>query len=97
VRELENVLRRGIIDKPADAAALRAADLDLADAIAELEDGGGAGPGRPRSLSDLRAAWERQLLRTHLARSEGNREATARALGITVRNLYYKLKRHRLG
>jgi PAS domain S-box-containing protein len=97
VRELENVLRRGIIDKPADAAVLRAADLDLADASADPEGGGAAGPGRPRSLSELKAAWERQLLRTHLARNRGNREATARALGITVRNLYYKLKRHRLG
>ena len=97
VRELENVLRRGIIDKPADAAALRAADLDLADALSEAGGGGAAGPGRPRSLSELKAAWERQLLRTHLARNQGNREATARALGITVRNLYYKLKRHRLG
>jgi len=97
VRELENVLRRGIIDKPTDAAVLRAADLDLADALSEAENGGAAGPARPRSLTELRSAWERQLLRTHLARHQGNREATARALGITVRNLYYKLKRHRLG
>jgi transcriptional regulator with PAS, ATPase and Fis domain len=97
VRELENVLRRGIIDKPADAAVLRGADLDLADASSEPEGGGAAGPGRPRGLSELKAAWERQLLRSHLARNQGNREATARALGITVRNLYYKLKRHRLG
>ena len=96
VRELENVLRRGVIDKPADAFVLRAADLDLAD-VSSDPDGGAAASGRPRKLSDLKAAWERQLLRTHLARSGGNREATARALGITVRNLYYKLKRHRLG
>jgi PAS domain S-box-containing protein len=96
VRELENVLRRGVIDKPADAYVLRAADLDVADVSAD-PDGGAAPPGRPRRLPELKAAWERQLLRTHLARNGGNREATARALGITVRNLYYKLKRHRLG
>jgi PAS domain S-box-containing protein len=95
VRELENVLRRGVIDKPAEAYVLRAADLDLADVSAEPDDGTPAS-GRPRGLPELRAAWERQLLRTHLARNGGNREATARALGITVRNLYYKLKRHRL-
>jgi PAS domain S-box-containing protein len=96
VRELENVLRRGVIDKPADAYVLRAADLDLADVSSEPENGAPAS-GRPRRLSELRGAWERQLLRTHLARNGGNREATARALGVTVRNLYYKLKRHRLG
>jgi DNA-binding NtrC family response regulator len=76
---------------------LRAADLDLAEAGADPGGGGAAGPARPRSLSELKTAWERQLLRTSLARHQGNREATARALGITVRNLYYKLKRHRLG
>jgi PAS domain S-box-containing protein len=96
VRELENLLRRGVIDKPAEASVLRAADLDLSDASLDHEEGA-ATPGRPRRLSELKAAWERQLLRTHLARNGGNREATARALGITVRNLYYKLKRHRLG
>ncbi|GEJ56539.1 sigma-54 interaction domain-containing protein [Anaeromyxobacter diazotrophicus] len=96
VRELENVLRRGLIDKPPDAGVLCAADLALEDLGAGPEDGDAA-PGRPRGLPELRAAWERQLLRAQLARHGGNREATARALGITVRNLYYKLKRHRLG
>jgi DNA-binding NtrC family response regulator len=96
VRELENVLRRGIIDKPADAAVLRSADLELADAGSDPDGGGAEDSGRPRSLSQLRAAWERQLLRTHLTRNGGNRDATARELGITTRNLYYKLKQHRL-
>ena len=96
VRELENVLRRGVIDKPADAQVLRARDLALADTASGPDAGVPPGDG-PRKLSELRAAWERQLLNAHLARNAGNREATARALGITARNLYYKLKRHRLG
>jgi PAS domain S-box-containing protein len=98
VRELENVLRRGVIDKPTDARVLGAADLALAGVDAPPEpDAGDPAPDGPRKLSELKAVWERQLLRTHLARSGGNREATARALGITTRNLYYKLKRHQLG
>jgi PAS domain S-box-containing protein len=96
VRELENVLRRGVIDKPAEAYVLHAADLALADEVSGPDASLPAG-GEPRRLSELRGAWERQLLRTHLARNGGNREATARSLGITARNLYYKLKRHRLG
>ncbi len=96
VRELENVLRRGLIARPPDARALRAADLELADDPADPGAGAPAADG-PRRLADLRAAWERQLLRSQLSRHAGNREATARALGITARNLYYKLKRHRLG
>ncbi|HEX5634362.1 MAG TPA: helix-turn-helix domain-containing protein, partial [Gemmatimonadales bacterium] len=96
VRELENVLRRGLIARPPDARALRAADLELADDPADPGVGAPA-PDGPRRLSELRAAWERQLLRAQLSRHAGNREATARALGITARSLYYKLKRHRLG
>jgi PAS domain S-box-containing protein len=95
VRELENVLRRAVIDKPAEARTLRAADLEVEAAAGEAA--AGAGAGADRRLSDLRAAWERQLLRANLVRHGGNREATARALGITVRNLYYKLKRHGIG
>jgi hypothetical protein len=49
VRELENVLRRGVIDKPADAYVLHAADLDLADVSAEPDDGAAAS-GRPRVM-----------------------------------------------
>ncbi|WP_242392366.1 sigma-54 interaction domain-containing protein [Anaeromyxobacter oryzisoli] len=96
VRELENVLRRGVIDRPPDASVLRASDLVLEDAAPGVEAGAPAAGG-PRPLAALRADWERQLLRAQLARNGGNREATARALGITARNLYYKLRRYRLG
>jgi DNA-binding NtrC family response regulator len=44
----------------------------------------------------MKRDWERQLLEGALARHRGNRAATARSLGITVRNLYYKLGRHGL-
>jgi DNA-binding NtrC family response regulator len=53
--------------------------------------------GPPRRFAELKREWERQLLAGALARNRGNRAATARSLGITVRNLYYKLDRHRMG
>ena len=51
------------------------------------------GDGARRSFAERKVEWERQLLQVELARHAGNREATARSLGITVRNLYYKLRR----
>jgi DNA-binding NtrC family response regulator len=81
--------------QPGDEVISRA-HFDLAEgAGAPPSPAGPAGP--PRRLADLRDEWERQLLEGALARHRGNRAATARSLGITVRNLYYKLERHRLG
>jgi PAS domain S-box-containing protein len=96
VRELENVLRRGVIEKPPDRAVLHGDDLELSGASVDPAVDAAA-HGQRRKLSELKADWERQLLRTYLHRHRGNREATARALGITERNLYYKLKRYQLG
>lgn len=48
----------------------------------------------PRTLQDM----EREHVLSALARHDGNREATAEELGISVRTLYYRLKEYaRLG
>lgn len=48
----------------------------------------------PRTLQDM----EREHVLAALARHDGNREATAEELGISVRTLYYRLKEYaRLG
>jgi DNA-binding NtrC family response regulator len=44
----------------------------------------------PRTLQDL----EREHVLSALARHDGNREATAEELGISVRTLYYRLKEY---
>ncbi len=91
VRELENVLRRAVINVQPGDEVLRLAHLEppaprrAAGAPAREE------PARP--LAERKVDFERAVLREELDRNAGNREATARALGITVRNLYYKLRR----
>jgi transcriptional regulator with PAS, ATPase and Fis domain len=47
----------------------------------------------PRRFADLKREWERHVLEDALSRHGGNRTAAARSLGITVRNLYYKMER----
>jgi DNA-binding NtrC family response regulator len=94
VRELENLLGRAVIHMRPGEARLKRSHFEPA-----------PGPGRPSEpdpagsalgFAERKRDWERRLLETSLARCGGNRAATAKSLGITVRNLYYKLHRHGL-
>src|SRR5512137_2642913 len=89
VREMENLLGRAVIHMQPGDEVISRIHFDLA-------EGAGAPSPAPRRFSELKNEWERQLLEGALARHRGNRAATARSLGITVRNLYYKLGRHGL-
>ncbi len=94
VRELENLLRRAVIDVQPGDEQLRLEHLEAPAREAERVEAAPAPPDGPRrSFAERKVEWERQLLQVELARHAGNREATARSLGITVRNLYYKLSR----
>lgn len=88
VRELENALER--------AAVLSR------DGVIRLEDlllnpgSNGASPALPSdtlpTLKEVVANAEREAIGAALARTDGNRQQAARLLGISVRNLFYKLK-----
>jgi PAS domain S-box-containing protein len=96
VRELENLLRRAVIDVQPGDAELRLDHLEGTerDQVPPVPpDDATPADGARRSFAERKVEWERQLLQVELARHAGNREATARSLGITVRNLYYKLRR----
>lgn len=94
VRELENLLRRAVINVQPGDEQLRLAHFEAPPASRGPADPAPAPPDGPqRPFAERKVDWERQLLQTELARHAGNREATARSLGITVRNLYYKLRR----
>jgi PAS domain S-box-containing protein len=95
VREMENLLGRAVIHMQPGDEVLSRVHFDRADGEEGASPAPGPGePGRP--FAELKRDWERQLLEAALARNRGNRAATARSLGITVRNLYYKLARHGL-
>ena len=92
VREMENLLGRAVIHMQPGDEVLSRTHLDQAWG-AEVRAPAPAGPEAVGRFAELKRAWERQLLEGALARNGGNRAATARSLGITVRNLYYKLGR----
>ena len=85
VRELENVVQRAVI-LSGDEADVAAEHVVLEDAAAlETIDTGG------RTIMEL----ERDVLLATLARMNGNRTHTAKALGITVRTVRNRLRKYR--
>ena len=87
VRELENILERATALH--SGAAIEAVDLQLAP-----DEMGGENPGRgSETLDDYLNRLERQAILEALQKTEGNRTAAARLLGVTFRSLRYRLER----
>ena len=87
VRELENILER--------ATALSSGELiEAADLHLEPEEIGGETVGRgSETLDDYLNRLERQAIMEALQKTEGNRTAAARLLGVTFRSMRYRLER----
>lgn len=96
VRELENVLGRAMIFMKFHEVMIDAAHLPpLASPSSvpahrvEMEE-------EIRPLEEMVSRYEASLIEQALRRHRGNKTAAARALGISVRNLYYKLEKYGL-
>jgi len=99
VRELHNALERGMIMARGnvitvdDLPAMRArvgADVSPPSVRAVPEGSSAAADGEFLPLQEL----ERQHLTAALTRADGNKTAAAKLLGLSLRSLYTKLKRH---
>jgi two-component system response regulator AtoC len=90
VRELENAIERAVVLSPDNRVR--------ADAFAATPES--PRPLVPRPVVRLKQAveeTERQAIEAALAAAEGNRAQAAQALGVSPRNLFYKLKKLGLG
>ncbi|MEI4829193.1 sigma 54-interacting transcriptional regulator [Bacillus sp. FJAT-53711] len=96
VRELENILGRAIIfmnynEMYIDVHHLPSlhqedqSELKGSKLLPELEE---------KPLEDLVAEFEGNIIHEYLSRFDGNKTKTAQALGVSVRNLYYKLEKY---
>ncbi|TAK44453.1 MAG: sigma-54-dependent Fis family transcriptional regulator [Betaproteobacteria bacterium] len=84
VRELENILERALALSASDD--IDVADLSL-DPLAEVE------PGAAESLPQFLDGVERKAILDALAKTDFNRTAAAKLLGITFRALRYRMQR----
>ncbi|MEH7459159.1 sigma-54-dependent Fis family transcriptional regulator [Bacillus sp. JJ1127] len=95
VRELENILGRAIIFMNYNEVYIDVhhlpplhkedqMDLKVSSLLPELEE---------KSLDHLVTEFEGNIIHEYLEKFEGNKTKTAKALGISVRNLYYKLEK----
>ncbi|WP_051534114.1 sigma-54 interaction domain-containing protein [Desulfitibacter alkalitolerans] len=99
IRELENILARGIINMKYKETVLEAFHLPLTSAGSTNSNGSSrqeeTNPDYSvESYEQLFANWERDLLEKVLEETGGNKNKAARMLGISIRSLYYKLEKH---
>jgi DNA-binding NtrC family response regulator len=91
IRELEHAIERAAVlnSKP----VLEPADLEpLSAPRSPVEQGAGSG-----KLRDQISAAEKRAIQTALDAAHGNRAAAAKRLGVSLRTLFYKMVRHRMG
>lgn len=92
VRELENILERAVALSTGDEIDLE--DLRLHPQLGDGMPEGGAGGDVPASpLPDYLDRVEREAILAALARTEFNRTAAAKLLGISFRALRYRMQR----
>ena len=90
VRELENILERGL-SLTADPQRITAADLHLTPY--EDEQDAAMPPGEKWPLQDYLDRVERQAINEALEKTRFNRTAAAKLLGITFRAMRYRMER----
>ena len=88
VRELENIIQRAVVLARQDTITT----ADLPPHVAGLEEEGTLQD--EGSLTERVEALERHLIRDALSKSGGNQSEAARVLGLTERNLRYKMKKY---
>lgn len=98
VRELENILSRAIIFMGYNEAQIdqqhilvlsNKKDIQHASTYSETMTA-------EQDLTTLVESYERNVIQQVLEKNNGNKTATAKQLGVSIRNLYYKLEKFKL-
>ncbi|WP_042355108.1 sigma-54 interaction domain-containing protein [Bacillus rubiinfantis] len=101
VRELENILGRAIIFMNYNETTIdivHLPELNSAKQGTEMTKNSGYEDNlaNMHSLSDMVEDYEAKIIQQTLLRLKGNKTLTAKTLGLSVRNLYYKLEKYKL-
>ncbi len=101
IRELENILGRGIINMKYKETILHVYHLPLKSVEERSSNILSSQEVTPSEYSgekyeELHKQWERDLIERVLKETNGNRNNAAKMLGISIRSLYYKIEKHGL-
>jgi PAS domain S-box-containing protein len=98
VRELENILGRAIIHMKFNEVKIHANHIPPLSINIDEEEKRTIreGDDQTTQLSTLVERFERDIISESLSRNNGNKTATAKALGVSLRNLYYKIEKYKL-
>ncbi|AMA73691.1 sigma 54-interacting transcriptional regulator [Aneurinibacillus thermoaerophilus] len=103
VRELENVISRSIINMKFQETLIQPHHLPELSAAGQAYTRTEAGEsGKLEAVADTRTLNERleevakAIIAEALTRNNGNKTATAKQLGLSIRNLYYKIEKYGL-
>jgi PAS domain S-box-containing protein len=99
VRELENILGRAIIfmsNYETDIDIQHLPELKNKKTNSELAIFGAEMHSQGKTLSEILDQYEGKIIQQTLTRLNGNKTLTAKTLGLSVRNLYYKLEKFKL-
>ncbi len=89
IRQLRNVIERLVVTVAGDAISPTDLPGDLKPATASEST-------ESRSLAEVTEAAEKTAIQSALAANDCHREQTAKALGVSVRTLHYKMNRYGL-
>ncbi|MGF2617012.1 sigma-54-dependent transcriptional regulator [Rossellomorea vietnamensis] len=97
VRELENILGRAIIFMKYNETIIEPNHLPFLETAPERKDALNlpAGP-EGGDLASMLIQYEKNIIKEVLEHNKGNKTAAAKSLNISVRNLYYKLEKHKI-
>jgi DNA-binding NtrC family response regulator len=98
IRELEHAIERAAV--LSDKAVLEPQDLSPVPPLHNVERGSGGKDEREREGSKLKDQVnfaEKRAIQSALDAADGNRAAAAKRLGVSLRTLFYKMVRHRMG
>ncbi|WP_226673093.1 sigma 54-interacting transcriptional regulator [Rossellomorea aquimaris] len=98
VRELENVLGRAIIFMKYNEVNIDGKHLPQLESSVKTV-GNSAELPSPDSVEDLATqveVFEKNIIQKVLEQNNGNKTATAKALNVSVRNLYYKIEKYNI-
>ncbi|WP_181444463.1 sigma-54-dependent Fis family transcriptional regulator [Bacillus sp. 03113] len=91
VRELKNVLERAMIFMKIDEEYI---DIHHLPDLKNVNSFQNEGPSVGQNLAQMVESFEQKMIISTLEKMEGNKTLTAKALGLSLRNLYYKLDKY---